>query len=108
MKILMDYPWPGNVRELENVVERALILSKNGILNFKQLQNNQITPYASHVEQSEIFYTLDEVMSQHIVKALKKTEGKINGPGGAAEILGIHANTLRARMTKLGIDFGKS
>jgi transcriptional regulator with GAF, ATPase, and Fis domain len=51
--------------------------------------------------------SLDEVNAQHIRQALETAGGKINGPGGAAEILGIHPNTLRTRMNKLGIPYGR-
>ena len=50
---------------------------------------------------------LDEITAGHIKQALKGAGGKINGPGGAAEILGLHPNTLRARMNKLGIPYGR-
>ncbi|MFW5901809.1 MAG: helix-turn-helix domain-containing protein, partial [Thermodesulfobacteriota bacterium] len=51
--------------------------------------------------------TLDEVMARHIRQVLAETNGKISGPGGAAEILGLHYSTLRHRMRKLGIPFGR-
>jgi len=51
--------------------------------------------------------SLDEINARHIRRALKMAGGKINGPGGAAQILGLHPNTLRKRMSKLGIPFGR-
>jgi transcriptional regulator with GAF, ATPase, and Fis domain len=51
---------------------------------------------------------LDEVISLHISNVLRMTKGKVHGPGGAAELLGIKANTLRARMDKLGIKYGRN
>jgi transcriptional regulator with GAF, ATPase, and Fis domain len=104
IEILMEYSWPGNVRELENVVERALILNRTGPLSFRHLQQGEkeipvATP--SHSFGSDL--TLDDVIIQHIRSVLAKTNGKIHGPGGAAEILGINASTLRNRMKKLGI-----
>jgi transcriptional regulator with GAF, ATPase, and Fis domain len=51
--------------------------------------------------------SLDEMTVQHIRQALEMAGGKINGPGGAAEILGLHPNTLRTRMNKLGIPYGR-
>ena len=61
-------------------------------------------------ELSEQFHetdNLDEITSQHIRKVLTKTNGKIHGPGGAAELLGINASTLRNRMNKLNIEYKK-
>ena len=49
----------------------------------------------------------DDVIRQHIQRVLQKTQGKVHGPGGAAELLGINANTLRNRMNKLGITYGR-
>ena len=51
--------------------------------------------------------SLDEMNARHIRQALERAGGKINGPGGAAQILGIHPNTLRKRMNKLGIPYGR-
>jgi transcriptional regulator with GAF, ATPase, and Fis domain len=109
IKQLMDYDWPGNVRELENLVERALIRHRGGPLTFDNVvfpqQKRQGIPQA--VNQEEAILKLDELNTLHIRRVLKLTKGKINGPGGAAELLGIHPNTLRKRMDKLGIPFGR-
>ena len=105
MEQLMAYDWPGNVRELENIVERTLILDRTGPLDFKnvlvqQLPAHDKTPAPS---KSEHFLKLDEAMSMHISRALKMTNGRIHGPNGAAELLGINPSTLRSRIKKLGI-----
>jgi DNA-binding NtrC family response regulator len=105
---LRAYSWPGNLRELENVVERALILNKDGIIRFDEI-------LSAHKPEEDSFFTnpnekilhLETVNSMHIRKALEIARGKINGPGGAAEILNINPNTLRHRMKKLGIPFGR-
>ena len=104
---LMDYNWPGNVRELQNVVERSLILNPSGPLTFSHM--NIPIQKESGKFQEQILETdnLDEITSRHIRRVLSKTNGKIHGPGGAAELLGINANTLRNRMNKLGIEYGK-
>ena len=107
---LKSYHWPGNVRELENVVERALIQKRgqnsSGPLMFERFISPQQEKHAPILsEQGDEPLTLDEVMSLHIQKILNRTRGKIHGPEGAAEILGIHPNTLRKRMDKLGIAF---
>ncbi len=105
--LLMDYAWPGNIRELQNVVERALILNPSGPLTFQnisfkvQKQTQQVNSGNPKVEK------LDAVMRRHILLALAQSNGKIHGRDGAAEMLGIHPNTLRSRMKKLGIPFQK-
>ncbi|MBW1863563.1 MAG: sigma-54-dependent Fis family transcriptional regulator [Deltaproteobacteria bacterium] len=108
MESLKAYSWPGNVRELENVVERALILSKGQPLTFNDIVwagNGE-----SHVESASDPHEpleLDLIVSRHIRRVLKMTKGKINGTGGAAEILGVNYGTLRHRMKKLGIPYGR-
>ncbi len=104
---LMEYHWPGNVRELQNVVERALILNPNGPLTFKHLNLQQQQKTSDLPELTIEPDNLDEVISRHIRRALSKANGKIHGPGGAAELLGINPSTLRNRMDKLGIDYGR-
>lgn len=105
------YAWPGNVRELQNVVERALITSRGGPLRFPDLMASAVQPPAtapSTVSASEPFRTLDAVTAEHIRQAMRTARGKIQGPGGAAELLSVEANTLRARMRALGIPFGRA
>ena len=101
---LLAYSWPGNVRELENVVERALILSKGRPLTFDnfawsddEIEHGESTP------RKDCFLNLDQAMSTHIKHTLEMTKGRIHGPAGAAQLLGINPSTLRARMRKLGI-----
>lgn len=106
---LMTYDWPGNVRELENLIERALIQSRGGDLSFETLsiQQDQSGPKVTRkVEPNPKLLSLEESNLQLIQRALELAGGKINGPGGAAEILGLNPNTLRSRMNKLGIPFG--
>ncbi|MBW1863858.1 MAG: sigma-54-dependent Fis family transcriptional regulator, partial [Deltaproteobacteria bacterium] len=105
---LKTYSWPGNVRELENVVERALILSKGQPLTFNDIVwagngENHVESASDPHEPLE----LDFMISRHIRRILKMTKGKINGSGGAAEILGVNYGTLRHRMKRLGIPYGR-
>jgi len=103
--LLMNYDWPGNVRELQNMVERALILKSQGPLTFESLTIGKQQASAIQYQQSGTVEKLDTVISQHIRFSLSKTNGKIHGKGGAAELLGINPNTLRSRMQKLGIRY---
>jgi len=104
MDILKGYSWPGNVRELENVIERALILNRGGLITFEDVvwaNPKKDIPY-NRVEKED-FPDLDQVNSRHIRQALKIANGRIHGPEGAAKILGLNPSTLRHRMRKLGI-----
>jgi transcriptional regulator with GAF, ATPase, and Fis domain len=106
---LMAYDWPGNVRELENLVERAMILRHRGKpLRFDELAGALPTgrDAAALTAEGEAL-DLDAVMAAHIRRVMGMTGGKIHGPGGAGELLGVNPNTLRHRMRKLGIPFRK-
>ncbi len=104
---LMEYLWPGNVRELENIIERALILNPTGPLTFDHLNLGQPEKTLGLSMQCKGADILDEVISRHIRQILSKTNGKVNGSDGAAAILGMNPSTLRNRMKKLGIDYGR-
>jgi formate hydrogenlyase transcriptional activator len=106
MSLLMDYDWPGNVRELENVIERSLILNRGRSLSFENLVT-QVNTKNEPPARSYDLLKLDDVISHHIRKVLKKTNGRIHGPGGAAAELGINASTLRNKMNRLGIQYGR-
>jgi formate hydrogenlyase transcriptional activator len=112
MARLMSYAWPGNIRELQNVMERAIVLSAGPTL---RLDNDFVPRVAAEgglepagipaqgAEQPSGLRTLEEVERGHIEAALQQTQGVVDGPKGAARILNLHPNTLRHRMTKLGI-----
>ena len=103
---LMTYHLPGNVRELENVIERALILSKGETLTpslFLFREDKELILK----EEREDLLPLEEMISGHIQIALKKTKGIIHGADGAAHLLGVNPSTLRNRMNKLGIEYGR-
>ena len=104
---LQSYDWPGNVRELQNLVERELILRHEDALRFGELPGHEIAPLSPTDPLSPRIYSLDEVMARHIKRALTMAKGRIQGVGGAAELLSINPSTLRKRMRKLGIDFGR-
>jgi len=108
IEALKKYHWPGNVRELENVVERALIQKrgqeKGGHLAFEPfLLKTKDHDILFSSDRTHAFQTLDDNMSSHIKRALELSDGKIHGPGGAAELLDINPHTLRSKMHKLGI-----
>ena len=96
---LIEYNWPGNVRELENLVERAVILS-DGIT----LELNLPTNTGSKLDKvfSDI-PTLAELQQRYIQYIIEYSGGKISGPGGAAEILGLKRTSLYSRMRSLGM-----
>ena len=98
LEALCRYSWPGNVRELEHLIERAVILSPGPALRippFEPVHADQSAPAGSS--------TLTEVEREHILRVLRETKGKIGGPGGAAERLGMNRTTLNSRLRKLGI-----
>ncbi len=109
MDMLGAYSWPGNVRELQNLVERELILFPEGPLTFEQIQHESAPAAAgeSSVDEDTADLTLDAVTARHIRRVLEMTGGKIHGPGGAADLLGLNASTLRNRMNRLGITYGR-
>ena len=106
---LLVHHWPGNVRELENAVERAIILHREEPLSFGELtpkKESEVTPVsASDGKES---FNLDQVTANHIHRVLQITNGRVEGKGGAADLLGINPGTLRGRMRKLGISFGRN
>jgi len=110
MERLKSYHWPGNVRELENMVERALIRNRGMIEEVPLVFENFISEPQPNNAQFPAsadgqLLTLDEMNKQYIEEVLKITNWKIEGKNGAAEILGIHPNTLRGRMNKLAIQY---
>lgn len=109
---LQSCHWPGNVRELENVVERALIRNAASppgtYLYFDEpvAGTDRMELPVDKLPRPHML-TIDDAMKQHIKSALKMADGRVQGEKGAAEILGINASTLRNRMRKLGIPFGR-
>ncbi len=101
LEALQDSPWPGNVRELENIIERAVILTKGNTLQLDQSILTALSSKASSLQASPV--TLDELQRVHIVKTLQGTHWRLEGEHGAATLLGVNPSTLRSRMKKFGI-----
>jgi formate hydrogenlyase transcriptional activator len=120
---LSAYAWPGNVRELQNVIERAVILSRGSVLELEpdlipgltpaeparsSEKISKATPASAETASpasaaSNAAVTLEEVERAHIIAVLNQAGGVVEGQRGAAKILGLHPNTLRHRMRKLGL-----
>jgi DNA-binding NtrC family response regulator len=100
MQSLIEYHWPGNVRELASVIERAVVMSSGPIL---RIDREIFLANPAPVNNSAEPASLDDIERQHILKILNQTRWIIDGPKGAAKILGLHPNTLRHRLQKLGI-----
>ena len=108
MERLMDYSWPGNVRELENAVERALIVSQGRALAFDTPgPGSQLNAEIAPLSGPDSDLTLDRLQARHIRQALMESKGRVEGERGAARRLGLEPNTLRYRMKKLGIPYGR-
>jgi transcriptional regulator with GAF, ATPase, and Fis domain len=108
---LQDYDWPGNIRELRNVIERAVIISRGGVLDFDLPVTDSLpahlpmTPRATSGTEPEIL-TEPEMQRRerdNLLAALTKTNWKIRGADGAAELLGLKPTTLVTRMQKMGL-----
>lgn len=95
MHELQAHSWPGNIRELANVIERAVIHTHSNVL--------QLVDHFKPVTEIEPTETLEEVERDYIIRTLENTGWRIEGPHGAAKILGLNPSTLRTRMLKLGI-----
>ena len=98
MDALQRHSWPGNIRQLENVVERALIHSTGDTL---VLVSEDLEEKTQELPEDET--SLSSIERAHIEKILRECGWRINGAGNTAERLGMHPNTLRFRMKKLGI-----
>jgi transcriptional regulator with GAF, ATPase, and Fis domain len=122
MDAFSTYHWPGNVRELQNLVERAVIRSDNGVLpnplSISQASRGSVLKFGADlltVEESgrgieprampepQFTDSLEDVQRQHILRVLERTGRVISGPNGAGAILNVHPNTLRSLMDRLGI-----
>ena len=107
---LSAHAWPGNVRELQNAVERAVILAHNGELRFDLRPSESSVPVQpkreEHIATPSEVATRDDWKRQEresIMRALQQTGGKVSGPRGAAELLGMRPTTLSSRLKAMGI-----
>jgi len=99
MDTLMAYAWPGNVRELENLIERAVIVSRGN-----RLELGDWFPKTVTLPEQRGLVSLEENERRHIQEALDETSGRVSRDKGAAKILDINPHTLLSRMKKLGIE----
>lgn len=100
MDMLIKYNWPGNIRELEHIIERAIIVSEGTNLNFEKLLGGNLIQTEPDFKS---FKTLVDNEKEHIMTALKITNGKVTGENSAAQLLGINGKTLGSKMRKLNI-----
>jgi len=108
---LINYDWPGNVRELSNAIERAIIINGSKPLTYEDIigvQLNEKTNDKADINSGLDNMTLKNIEIQYIKNALILSKGKVEGKNGAASILGINPSTLRSKMRKLKIPFGRS
>ncbi|QEM09627.1 sigma 54-interacting response regulator [Mucilaginibacter rubeus] len=103
---LMNYNWPGNVRELEHLIERNVLLTRGNVIERIMLPGavpSAVAPAASVVSIGDKVKSIDENERDYILAILKKCNGRIAGPGGAAELLDVPSTTLNSKMKRLGI-----
>ena len=110
VRALTEYRWPGNVREIAAVMDRAVLIGQGRSLNVRDALGSSARPTGSPRHSSPAapaagIEPLDVVMRRHIEAALQETQGRVEGPYGAARLLKINPHTLRARMRKLKIDW---
>lgn len=118
VRLLQRYDWPGNVRELQNVVERAVIAARGGRLRFDLPEKptgldpvsragSNVSPGGAGGDGSPDFLTEDEMQRferDNLIAALRATNWKVYGPGGAADLLGVKPSTLASRMKKFEVE----
>ncbi len=113
LEALESYDWPGNVRELQNVIDRAAVISSGTGFQLPEewmqggskgkAARDDYTGASAKVQTQPQDTTLEDLERAHILRVLKDTHWRIEGPKGAAVILGLNPSTLRSRMSKLGI-----
>jgi formate hydrogenlyase transcriptional activator len=116
MQALIRYHWPGNIRELQNVIERAVLISKSPILNVPLAElkpepssvpsRSPVGPRS--VPQENLQDTVEWTERNQILRALEETSGVVSGPNGAAARLGVKRSTLQHKMRRLGIRLSRT
>lgn len=101
MHDITAYHWPGNVRELQHLIERSILLAKDGVI--RKIDLPSVVELISENALSGQIKTITELERDHILSVLKMCNNKIAGPGGAAELLNLPPTTLASKMKKLGI-----
>lgn len=106
--LFKEYAWPGNVRELQNLIERAIIVSHHGQVNWETIiPNSSPTPEQKENKESTHVLTSKELIQlerENILKALQRTRWKISGENGAAALLQMKPTTLASKIKALGIE----
>ena len=106
LQAMTEWTWPGNIRELQNFIERAVILTTGECL---EVPLEELKPPQAQQAPTETARSLNlrEVEREAILEALRKTNGRIGGPGGAAALLGLKRTTLQSRMRLLNIGLSR-
>ncbi|WP_186461776.1 sigma 54-interacting transcriptional regulator [Mucilaginibacter pallidiroseus] len=102
MDELLKYDWPGNIRELEHLIERSMLMTSGNIVEYVEIPTTAQIGIAQAPGTPRVM-TLEEMEREHILNTLKMCNGKVFGPGGAAEMLNIPSTTLNSKIKKLGI-----
>jgi formate hydrogenlyase transcriptional activator len=116
MRALIRYHWPGNIRELQNVIERAVLISKSPILNVSLAElkpEPNSVPSPSPVSprsapQENLQDMVEWTERNQILRALEETNGVVSGPNGTASRLGVKRSTLQHKMRRLGIRLSRT
>ena len=110
---LQQYNWPGNIRELQNVIERAMITAKQGMVSFQYLLEEQPSTQVMTIHEKQLqpatqvltLQQLKELEVQNLTLAVQQCEGKIFGEDGAAKLLCMNPTTLISKLKKMGIKY---
>jgi formate hydrogenlyase transcriptional activator len=116
MQALVRYHWPGNIRELQNVIERAVIISRGPVLNVGLTElapdmastSTPVVPTAKSAVHESLQNMLQETERNQILRALEEANGVVAGPNGAAARLGVKRTTLQIKMQRLGIRISRT
>ena len=104
LDLLQSYPWPGNIRELQNVIERSVIVSDTEVFSVDESWLSRRPPAGGTEIRRDLFRTPPSEEKSIIEAALRECGGRVYGPGGAAEKLGIPRSTLESKIRTLKIN----